>query len=513
MDTNQNIGNGKRIAKNTLMLYFRQALIMLVSLYSVRVVLNVLGAEDYGVYNVTAGVVSAFGFLTGAMAAASQRYFSYDLGQNNIEKLQRTFSITFEIYILLVIFVVIIAETIGAWFVWYKLVIPTERRIAAFWLYQTVVLSFIFSLITTPYMSLLIAHENMNVYAYVSIIEAILKLGIVFLLKMINWDKLILYGILICTVSFINTSLYRIYCKTHYKESKFHFIWDFAMFKEILLYSGWNLFGSISDVVKNQGLNILLNLFFGPIVNAARGIAMQVSIATNSFAQNFSLSVRPQIIKKYANNENESLLNLVYLSSKGTFILLYIFALPLMLEMNKVLTLWLKNVPDSAEIFTILVLIEVIITSTSLPMMSLIQATGRIKWYQIIVGGSIICNLPVSYCLLHFINSPLIVFWVNIGIAILALVLRLILVKKEVSFFSIKSFIRKVILPVILVIIFAFIPAFLVIFFMKQSFLRLIITIIVSVITVSFFSYIFGLTKEEKVFFVNFIRGKVKWRK
>ena len=509
----QDTNNGKRIAKNTLMLYFRQALVILVSLYSVRIVLNVLGAEDYGIYNVTAGVVSAFGFLSGAMSAASQRYFSFDLGVNNNEKLQKTFSITFEIYIFLSIIIIIIAETVGLWFLWFKLVIPDERKIAAFWLYQAVILSFIFSLITTPYMSLIISHENMNVYAYVSIIEAILKLGTVILLKLINWDKLILYGVLLCVVSLINTSLYRLYCRKHYAESHFHFIWDSKMFKEILFYSGWNLFGSASDVVKNQGLNILLNLFFGPMVNAARGIAMQVSIYTNSFAQNFSLSVRPQIIKKYANNEKESLLNLIYISSKGTFILLYIFALPLILEINEVFTLWLKNVPDSAELFTILVLIEAIITSTSLPMMSLIQATGRIKWYQIIVGGVIICNLPISYCILCFIKNPLVVFFVNISIAIIAVVLRLLLIKKEVPYLSIIKIFNKVILPVLIVAFCSLIPPYCVVYFMKQSFVRLIITVFVSIISIVLFGYIFGLNKQEKRIFTNIIKEKIKWKK
>ena len=495
------------------MLYFRQALIMLVSLYSVRVVLNVLGAEDYGVYNVTVGVISAFGFLSAAMATASQRYFSFELGQNNFEKIEKTFCITFEIYIFLIFAIVLIAETIGIWFVWNKLVIPANRKIAAFWLYQTVVFSFVFTLITTPYMALIIAHEKMDVYAWVSIAEAILKLAIVFLLRIIFFDKLILYGILLCAVSFIITALYRIYCRKHFSESHFKFLWENSMFKEILSYSGWNLFGSASDVVKNQGLNILLNLFFGPVVNAARGIAMQVSISTNSFAQNFSLSVKPQIIKKYANNENESLLSLIYISSKSTFLLLYIFALPLMLEMHTVLALWLKNVPESAEIFTILSFVEAIVTSISLPMMSLIQATGKIKWYQIIVGGIIICNLPISYCLLLFIKNPIVVFLVNIGISIIALSLRLIIIKKEVPFFSVGYFLYKVIIPSLFVSMLSFIPSYSVSYFLEESFLRLVITVIVSVISVSFFSYIFGLSKNEKIFFTNAIKEKIKWKK
>lgn len=245
--------NTKRIAKNTLMLYFRQILIMAVSLYTVRVVLNVLGAEDYGIYNVVAGVVTMFGFLSGAMATASQRYFSYDLGKGDDEHLKTTFSVTFQIYVLLAFVIVLLAETLGVWFVNHKLVIPAERIIAANWIFQAAVVSFLFTLVTTPYMASIIAHENMNVYAYVSIIEAALKLGIVFLLKHLPYDKLIVYGMLLALVSLINTSIYRFYCRAHYAECKFCFVRDKALFKEIVSYSGWNLFGNFATVCKVQG--------------------------------------------------------------------------------------------------------------------------------------------------------------------------------------------------------------------------------------------------------------------
>lgn len=506
--------NSKRIARNTLMLYFRQIIIMLVSLYTVRVVLNVLGAEDYGLYNVVAGVVSALGFLSGAMATATQRYFSYDLGRNNSrDALRNTFCTVFEIYILLSLCVVLIAETVGIWFVLNKLTVPVARKRAVFWIYQSAVVSFIFVLITTPYMSLIIAHENMKIYAYVSIIEAVLKLAIVFLLRVIIFDKLILYGILLCCVSFIITFLYRWHCHKHYSESHIRFVWNAAFFKEMVSYSGWNLFGSMSDVVKNQGLNIILNIFFGPIVNAARGVAMQVSMAVNAFAQNFSLSVRPQIIKRYANDETDSLLNLVYVSSKGTFLLLYIFALPLMLEINEVLGLWLKTVPESTGFFTVLVLVETIITSISLPLMSLIQATGKIKWYQIIVGSLIIANLPISCVILKFIALPSLAFIVNIIIAVIALFLRLVLIKKEVVSLSVRCFLQKVILPVFLVSSLSFILPFAVICFMKESFVRLVIVIIVSMISVMIVTYFVGLTNDEKVFFIATLKEKLPWKK
>ena len=282
------------------MLYFRQILIMAVSLYTVRVVLNVLGAEDYGIYNVVAGVVTMFGFLSGAMATASQRYFSYDLGKGDVGHLKTTFSVTFQIYVLLALVIVLLAETLGVWFVNHKLVIPAERIIAANWIFQAAVVSFLFTIVTTPYMASIIAHENMNVYAYVSIIEAALKLGIVFLLKHLPYDKLIVYGMLLALVSLINTSIYRFYCRAHYAECKFCFVRDKALFKEIVSYSGWNLFGNFATVCKVQGGTFLLNMFFGPIVNTAQSVASQIRNATATFSNNFMQAMRPQIIKSYA---------------------------------------------------------------------------------------------------------------------------------------------------------------------------------------------------------------------
>ena len=318
----QTQSNSKRIAKNTLMLYFRQILIMLVSLYTVRVVLNVLGAEDYGIYNVVAGVVTMFSFLSGAMATASQRYFSFDLGKNDTEHLKTTFSVTFQIYLLLAFAIIVLAETVGLWFVNNKLVIPAERMNAANWIFQAAIVSFLLTLITTPYMACIIAHENMNVYAYVSIVEAGLKLAIVFLLKVLPYDKLIVYGLLLASVALINTSIYRLYCHKHYSECKFRFVKDRLLFKEIISYSGWNLFGTVANVAKNQIINILLNIHFGAIVNAARGIASQVNVAVSSFGQNFTTALRPPIIKSYASNEKESAFSLVFRGRKFTFFLM-----------------------------------------------------------------------------------------------------------------------------------------------------------------------------------------------
>ncbi len=487
----------KRIAKNTLMLYFRQILIMLVSLYTVRVVLNTLGAEDYGIYNVVAGVVTMFSFISGAMATASQRYFSFDLGKSDVEHLKTTFSITFQIYVLIALIVILIAETLGLWFVNNKLVIPSGRMIAANWIFQAAIVSFLLTLITTPYMASIIAHENMNVYAYVSIIEVALKLGVIFLLKILPYDKLSLYGILLAIVAFINTSIYRLYCHNHYDECKFRFVKDGKLFKEIVSYSGWNLFGSIAGVVKNQITNILLNIYFGAVVNAARGIASQVNAAVASFGQNFTVALRPPIIKGYASEEKDNAYMLVCRGSKFTFFLLYLFALPLFLEMNTVLKLWLKNPPNQSVLFTRLIIIETVLVSVSYSIMTLVQATGKIKLYQGVVGGILLLNLPLSYFALKLAAPAHVVMVIAILVEIMAFFARMIIVRYLTSF-SISLFFFNTICPCIFVSVISAILPCLVFFTINESFFRLCITIFVSVMSIGSCILFIGMNKLER---------------
>ena len=486
------MADAKRIAKNTILLYFRQILIMAVSLYTVRVVLNVLGAEDYGIYNVVAGVVTMFGFL----------------GKKDFEHLKVTFSVTMQIYLLLSVIILLLAETIGLWFVNNKLVIPSERLTAANFIYQTAIISFLLTLLATPYMACIIAHENMNVYAYVSIVEASLKLIIVLILKRILNDKLIIYGILLAIVALINTSLYRIYCLVKYKECKLKIILDKELFKELFGYSGWNLFGASIGVVKNQIMNILLNIFFGPITNAARGIAAQVSNAVVSFGQNFSTAMRPQLIKSYANNDYENSLKFVYLGCKLTFFLMYILILPLAIEMDTVLTIWLKNPPAEAVLFTRLVLMDCLIDCISYQIMTLAQATGKIKLYQGVVGGTLLLNLPIAYIALKFGAPSYSVLLISIIITIVAAIVRLFIVRR-LTVFSISTFLKKTIIPCLLVFIFSSILPLFLFYTMKSSYLRLFVIILSSVVSVLIFIFLVGLEKQEKKEFIVFLRGKL----
>ena len=497
----------KRIAKNTLMLYFRQILILLVSLYTVRVVLNTLGAEDYGIYNVVAGVVTMFSFLSGAMATASQRYFAFEMGRGNEEGLQKVFSVTMTIYVLLALVIVVLAETVGLWFVNTRLVIPAQRMTAARWIYQFAILSFMVTLLTTPYMASIIAHENMNVYAYVSIAEAALKLGIVFMLRVLPYDKLIVYGALLLIVACVNTGLYRGYCKRRYAECRFRLLWDRALFTELVSYSGWNLFGSVASMVRNQGMTILLNLFFGTVVSAARGIAVQVNAAVLSFAQNFSTALRPQIIKSYAAGEKTIMLRMLMYGTKIVFFLMLLICLPFFFEVPYIMKLWLKNVPVYTIIFVRLVIIDVLIDSISYPLMAVVQATGKIKLYQSIVGGSLILNLPVSYVVLKFGCSPESVFIVAILLSVIALLCRILVVQKMISFNLVVPFIKLLFQFSAIMIIAGALPFFIIHWF-DDTFLKCIFFVLISIMWSGIILFLFGLNKNEKNRFIKRLMRK-----
>ena len=497
----------RRIAKNTLMLYFRQILIMVVSLYTVRVVLNTLGAEDYGIYNVVAGVVTMFSFLSGAMATASQRYFSFALGQDDESQLRRYFSMSLTIYCMIALVVVAVAETFGLWFVGSRLVVPVEREHAAFWVYQAAVFSAVCTIVTAPFMASIIAHEDMNIYAYVSVVEVLLKLGIVFLLPLFPADKLVVYGLLTAGVVFVNTAMYRGICARRYAECRFSLFWDKGLFKELVSYTGWNLFGASVGVFKNQLVNVMLNQFFSPVVNAARGIAFQVNGAVNSFSQGFSTAVRPQIIKSYAGGNKEEMLALMYRSCKATFFLMYVFTLPLSLEMPYVLGLWLGNVPEYAVLFTRLALLDALIDSVSYPLMAAAQATGRIGLYQSVVGGVLLLNAPVSYLVLKLGAPPYGVFAVAIGCAIIAAIARLLILKSLIGF-SVVGFSSKVIVPVATASLVALAISLVCIRVGGQGFLRLCGTTVASVLSLGLGGFFIALTKDERKWVLSLVKRR-----
>lgn len=498
------MSSGKRIAKNTLMLYFRQILIMLVSLYTVRVVLHELGVEDYGIHNVVTGVVTLFSFLSNSMASASQRYFSYYLGRGDFLQLKKTFSLTITIYIIIALIVILLAETIGLWFLNNKLVIPADRIITARWIYQFSVVSFVLTIMTAPFMASIIAHEDMNIYAYVSVFEVLMKLVIAFLLRLFSIDKLFLYGLLLLCVTFINTTVYRTICKVKYKESIYKIYFNKNEFIEMIDYFGWNLLGVISNLSKVYGVNILLNVFFGPVVNAARGIAFQVSEALRSFANNFSIAIRPQIVKTYSTKQYKECMNLVFSGSKACFFLLLFFTLPIFLEAPYLLTLWLKNVPEHAVFFTRLMVIDTLIDSFSYTLIALMSAHGKLMLYQIVVSGITLLNLPISYLFLKNGGQPEITMFISICISIFALFAR-VFILSYLTGLQYKKYIGNVLGKAFVTTLFALIIPSIVVNLLDQNMLSFVIVLFTTAISLITSITLVGLTSVEK----NMVKLKI----
>ncbi len=497
--------NNKLIAKNTLMLYFRMLLTMGVSLFTVRVVLNTLGSVDYGLYNVVGGIVAMFSFLSGTMTAASQRFLAFELGRKDYDQLNRTFGMTLLIYVILAILILILSETIGLWFLNNKMNIPAERMNAAIWVYQFSVLSLTITMLRTPYNASIIAHEKMNIYAYVSIIEVVLKLLIVYLLVLFSFDKLKLYSILMFSVTLLIALIYIGYSRQKFQECRFSFYWEKSLFKEILCFSGWSLWGAMAFILKSQGTNILFNIFFGPIVNAACGIAYQVNTAVNLFVHNFMTATRPQITKYYAANERKKMFSLVFQSSKWSFLLLFAISMPILIETNYIFTLWLKEVPEYVILFTKLVLINTLIDSLSHPLMTAAQATGKIKQYQSIVGGVMMFNLPLSYIFLKCGFPPQVAFYIAITISIINLALRLIILKNMIGL-PIVEFVRNVIIRILSISIIAYIIPIVLLRIMNDGIIRFSVIVVVGFLWICAVIYAIGISKNEKAFAIQTIK-------
>lgn len=468
-----------------------------VSLFTVRVVLDTLGAVDYGIYNVVAGVVVMFSFLSGTMARACQRFFAFELGKGNYEQLRRVFSLTMLVFVMIAIAVFILAETVGLWFLCNKMTIPTERIGAALWVYQFSILSFMMTLFTIPYNAVVIAREKMNVFAWVSIFEVGLKLLIVYLLVLFSLDKLKLYAVLIFVVTSIVTLVYRTYSIRRFAECRFSFFWDRILFEEIVRYSGWNLFGSLSAILNSHGVNVILNLFFGPVVNTANGIARQLSGAINGFVTNFSIAVNPQITKHYASGDVKEMERLVFQSSKLSYFLMFTISMPLLLDTNYLLTLWLKELVEYVALFTQLVIIAGVVDSLSNPIIATALATGKVRNYQILIGGIRLLGVPVSYLLLKFGYPPQSTMYLAVIMAVVSLFLRLLVIKRLINF-PISDYFNRVIVRVLAASLLAYIPPTFLKTFSGSYSLPFLLIALVGFGSCVFAIYYVGFDSEEK---------------
>lgn len=434
--------NNKRIAKNTLLLYIRMLFLMAVNLYTSRVVLNVLGVEDFGIYNVVGGVVAMFSMLSGSLSAAITRFITYELGTGDRESLKRIFSSAVTIQIGLAVLIILLAEAIGVWFLNIKMNIPDARIVAANWVFQFSILTFAINLISVPYNASIIAHERMSAFAYISILEAIGKLAIAFLIVVSPMDKLIFYAILMCAVALIVRFAYGIYCKRNFEECTYHFIFDKDLLKRMFGFAGWNFIGATSAVLRDQGGNVVINLFCGPAVNAARGIAFQVNNAVSGFVTNFMTALNPQITKSYAAGDRDYMMTLIYQGARLSFYMLLLLSLPVLINTHYILELWLKTVPEHAVLFVQLVLVFAMSESISHPLITAMLATGKIRNYQLVVGGLQMMNLPVSYILLRIGMFPEVVIVVAIVISQCCLAARLLMLRGMIGL-SVKKYLKK----------------------------------------------------------------------
>ena len=498
---NQSIDN-KRIAKNTLLLYFRMLLTMAVSLYTSRVVLQTLGVEDYGIYNVVGGVVTMFTFINSAMSSATMRFMAFELGRRDKEKLHQVFCTSMGIHALISLIILVLAETVGLWFLNTHMVIPETRMDAAHWVFQLSVLSTIVMMMSVPYNASIIAHEKMSAFAYISVLEVILKLAIVYMLVIFDIDKLKLYAALIFCVQILIRLIYGRYCSRHFAECHYKFVYDKPLFKEMTGFAGWSLFGNLAAVAFTQGVNILLNMFFGPVVNAARAVAVQVQNAIQGFVANFQMALNPQITKTYACGELEQMHRLVFASGRYSFFLLFFLSLPIIIEINPILSVWLDTVPEYTASFIRLTLCIMMVDALSNPLITAAQATGRIKVYQAVVGGILLLIVPISYIALKLGGQPEVVFVVHFLIVVVAQIARLIMIRPMIHL-SLRKYFMEVVMKITYVVLASVILPIAVYVLLPQEALYSFLSVCgICVVCVLASVYYLGLGKSERTFVI-----------
>lgn len=499
----------KRLLKNTLLLYFRMLFMMLVNLYASRLILEKLGVEDYGIYNIIGGVVALFTFISGAMTASTQRFLNYYLGLNDFEGLNKAFNASQVIHFFISLFVLLLAETIGLWFLYNKMVIPIERFDAAFWTFQCSVVATCFIIISYPYNASIIANEKMGAFAYVSILEGFLKFAVIFLLGINEWDRLILYAILLMCIQLLITSIYRIYCIKHFPETHFNISRiPRKLYKEILSFSGWNLLGNIANIALTQGTNILLNLFFGPVVNAAKGISVQVQNAVGSFCSNFQTAQNPQIMKTYSSGNLDEMYSLVCRTSRFSFFLMLVFSIPIMMKVEDILFWWLKTPPEYTGIFVQYTMVFNLIQSLAGPLLTSSLATGNVKKVMLYIAALFWLIIPLGYIFLKLGGSPIVIFQIQLCLYIGAHLLRIYIVCKQIKL-SINRYIIDVLVPVLKVLLISFVVSHLISYLFSQSFLSLFVYAMTSIVMTIGIIFLFGLRGEEKMFVVNYIKNKI----
>lgn len=495
--------NNKRIAKNTLLLYFRMLFMMAVSLFTSRVVLNTLGVEDYGINNVVGGVVAMFSVLSGSMSSSISRFITFELGRGELHRLKTVFSTGVNIQLGMSLLVVLVAEAVGVWFLNCKMNIPEDRMVAANWVFQCSILTFVLNLLSVPYNAAIIAHEKMSAFAYISIIEVSLKLVIVYMLTVSPLDRLITYSVLFLCVGAMIRFIYGYYCKRHFEECTYHFVYDKAILKSMTSFAGWNFLGNGAYMLNTQGVNILMNMYFGVVVNAARGVATQVDAALKQFVNNFTTAVNPQITKSYAQGDLNNMHKLVCRSAKFSAFLMLFFAVPIILETDTILSLWLKNPPAYASVFLKWIIISSFMdTVLANSLVTSMFATGNIKKYQIIVTAVGCLVFPLSWVAFQLGFEPQVGYILYFIIYSILLFVRLYLLRDMVKL-PIMMYVQEVLFKVLPTMALCFaIPSILVLT-IGEGVTRLVSTVVLSTMVTSVTAYHFGLNESEKKYLIE----------
>lgn len=504
--------NNTRIAKNTLMLYFRMFFTMLVSLYTSRVILNTLGVEDYGIYSVVGGIITMFTFINSAMVSSTQRYLNFELAIGNENRLRSVFNTSLQIHALISIVIIILGETVGVWFLLEKLVIPESRITAAMWVYQCSIISCVVNIMSVPYNADIIAHERMSTFAYISILEVTLKLLIVYMLVVSPYDKLTVYAILLLLVQLFIRYIYSRYCNKHFKESLLKIEFNKSLFKEMSGFAGWSFWGNLSSILYTQGLNMMLNIFFGPVVNAARGIAIQVQSAVQQFVSGFQTALNPQITKNYAAGNLEDMHSLMFRSARFSFLLLFFISLPVLLETDFLLALWLKNVPENAVVFTQIMICISLIYTTANPCAIANQATGKVKVYQMVVGGILLTILPISYVVLKLGAPAYSVFIIHFCVESVAQFYRMYMLRSLINL-PIREYLNNIYIPVFATVVMSIILPLIVHAQFAYGWLQFFAVCFTCVISVGFSIYWIGITKYERDFFCKKVVKIIKCKR
>lgn len=503
------VADNKLIAKNTLILYLRMLLYMVVSLYTSRVVLNILGIQDYGIYNVVGGVVTIFTFLNASMSGATSRFLAYELGVGNKLRLKETFSSSLIIHIGISILIFILAETIGLWFLCNKLVIPESRMIAAHWVYQFSILATMINITQVPYNACIIAHEKMSVYAYVEMLNVVLKLLIVYLLLIGTIDKLVLYAALVLAVSILIAFIYRIYCLCHFEECHFHKAWNKKILKPMLSFSGWDLYGNMCSTLRQQGTTMLMNMFFGVLVNAAASIASTVIGSLSVLSSSVLTAFRPPMVKCYANGNMNDFSLLLSRAILFTSLLISVCTVPIVIEMAFVLKIWLNIVPEYAVNLSQIAIVNSFFLNINMAIMVPIYATGNVKWISLTGGTIYLLNLLLLYILLHLGISPYMTYGVNCGVMFLVLIVNSVILKRQQEEIDVFDLWKKKILPIIFIFILVFIGGSLISVQLPEGWLRMVGVFTMTGSTSLLFYWFLLFSSSERKSVIAFIKSKI----